>query len=575
MLGGFFVRSFDADKGFRYNQAVRFWWRQEADPMRIIPETLRGGSALTEDYIHGTGRARDLYEYDVLHADAYAKRAKRLDETEHLRLNRKDVVACLRIYNEQYNSHEAVRASLDRLEQPDALVVAGGQQSGLFTGPILVIYKAATIIKAAMEAEERLGRPVIPVFWIAGEDHDWDEVNHTYVLVNDPHAVKIKLDKQPERRSSVSAMEITAAEWKLAAADMEQSLPDSEHKADILRMIEQGLADSYGLSEAFAKLLGLLFGAYGLVLLDSADPSLRQLEASVFQRFIKHNDELEQAYRAAAARIVDYGYHLQAEVHEGGANLFYIHEGERLLLFKQNGLFTDRRGQVAFTAEELIEETNRHPERFSNNVLTRPLMQDSLFPVLASVLGLGEIAYWAITRDAFGVLEMQMPVLLPRMSFTLVEPGVEKHMLKYELSFGQVRDGLEEKKKQWLAAQDQLRMHEQFAGAKEAFVRMYEPLIQQTGWIEKGLLRLGETNREKILEQIAYLEARVQEALVRQNETALRQWDRIEWSLFPFGQPQERVYTIYHFLNRHGLSLMDMIMNVPTDLTGTHRVIYV
>lgn len=106
----------------------------------------------------------------------------------------------------KYNSHEAVRASLDRLDSPDALVVAGGQQSGLFTGPMLVIYKAATIIKAAREAEERLGRPVIPVFWIAGEDHDWDEVNHTYVMANDPQAVKIKLNKQLERRSSVSAI---------------------------------------------------------------------------------------------------------------------------------------------------------------------------------------------------------------------------------------------------------------------------------------------------------------------------------------------------------------------------------
>ncbi|MGW8957147.1 bacillithiol biosynthesis cysteine-adding enzyme BshC [Paenibacillus sp. NPDC055715] len=543
--------------------------------MRIIPEELRGGSALAEDYIQGTGRARDLYEYDVLHADAYAQRAKRLDETEHLRLNRKDVVACLRIYNEQYNAHEAVHASLDRLEKPDALVVVGGQQSGLFTGPMLVVYKAATIIKAAKEAEEQLGRPVIPVFWIAGEDHDWDEVNHTYVMANDPQAVKIKLDKQPERRSSVSSIKVDAAEWKQAMADIEQSLPDSEHKADILRMIEHGFNDSYGLSESFAKLLGLLFGAYGLVLLDSADPSLRKLEASVFRQLVQHNDELEQAYRATAARIIDYGYHLQADVHEGGANLFYIHEEERLLLFKQNGLFTDRRGQVAFTVEELLEETDRHPERFSNNVLTRPLMQDSLFPVLASVLGLGEIAYWAITRDAFGVLGMQMPLLLPRMSFTLVEPGVEKHMLKYELSFGEVRDGLEERKKQWIVTHDQLGMQEQFAGAKEAFVRMYEPLIQQSGLIEKGLLRLGETNRKKVLEQISYLEAKVQEALFRQNETALRQWDRIEGSLFPLGQPQERVYTVYHFLNRYGLGLIDMIMDVPTDLSGTHRAMYV
>lgn len=542
--------------------------------MNVVTEPLPGGSALAGDYIEHFDKVSHLYNGDFRNKESRISRAEWLDRSENLRADRTQIAECLRQYNEKHNSHEAVMASLALLEKPGTLVVTGGQQSGLFTGPLLVIYKAITTILAAKEAAKQLGRPVVPLFWIAGEDHDWDEVNHTYVLNRAQEISKIKIEKTEEKRSSVSDIPVEEDSWQQVVEQLDGLLQESDFKPQIMEFIRASSFRADHMTDAFAKLMGSLFGKYGLILLDSADPNLRKLEQPFFTSIIKQNDELESAYLNAASDIVNAGYQLQADVTQGNANLFYIYEGTRLLLHKKDGKFTDRKGQVSFSRDELLEEVNAHPERFSNNVLTRPLMQDYVLPVLATVLGQGEIAYWAIPRQAFEVIGGQMPLIIPRMSFTVVEGTLHKHMDKYQLSFEDVRQGLDAKRHEWLAAQDELGIERRFEDAKVAFSAMYEPLIEQLGAIQAGLLKLGNSNKDKILDQIAFLQTKAQDALAKQNEAAIRQWDRIELSLMPLGKLQERVYNIMYYLNRYGLSWLDELMEIEPDYSGTHRIIY-
>lgn len=542
--------------------------------MKVETECLPGGSSLAGDFMNRYEAVKHLYGGDFRNKDSRVLRAEWLDVSEGQRADRSKVAACLRMYNEAHNSHPAVQASLALLEQPGTLVVTGGQQSGLFTGPLLVIYKAMTTIMAAKEAAEQLGRPVVPLFWIAGEDHDWDEVNHTYVLNRAGEITKIKVEKSGTVRSSVSDIQVSEAHWQQAIAQLNELLQDSEFKLEVMSNLRDSSAGEVSMSSAFAKLMGHLFGKYGLILLDSADPNLRQLEQPFFERLIRENDELESAYHQAASAIRDSGYELQADVTEGSSNLFYIHEGTRLLLHKKDGQFTDRKGIVSFSREAMLDILTTHPERFSNNVLTRPLMQDYILPVLATVLGQGEIAYWAIPHQAFRTVGGQMPLIIPRMSFTLVEGTLQKHMDKYDLSFADVYQGLDGKRQAWLTSQDELQLGRRFAETREAFKALYEPLIEQLGTIQAGLLKLGGSNKDKILDQISFLEAKSQDAIEKQNEAALRQWERIELSLMPAGKLQERVYNIMYYLNRYGPEWLDELMTVPADYSGVHRMIY-
>lgn len=472
--------------------------------MNIVKEPLRGGSALARDYIENFEKVSHLYGGDFRSKESRSIRAEWLDRSDGLRADRTQVAACLRQYNEKHNSHDAVMSSLALLEQPGTLVVTGGQQSGLFTGPLLVVYKAMTTIMAAKEAAEQLGRPVVPLFWIAGEDHDWDEVNHTYVLNRTQEITKIKIEKSDEKRSSVSNIRVEDESWQQVVEQLDALLQDSDFKPQIMEFIRSSSFRADSMTDAFAKLMGSLFGKFGLILLDSADPNLRKLEEPFFTSLIMQNDALETAYMNSASDIVNAGYELQADVTAGNANLFYIHEGVRLLLHKKDGVFADRKGQVSFTRDELLEEVKVHPELFSNNVLTRPLMQDYVLPVLATVLGQGEIAYWAIPHRAFEIIGGQMPLIIPRMSFTVVEGTLHKHMDKYQLSFEDVRQGLDRKRHEWLAAQDELGIEQRFEETKATFSAMYEPLIEQLGTIQAGLLKLGNNNKDKILDQITF-----------------------------------------------------------------------
>lgn len=541
--------------------------------MNVVSDSLKSGSALADDYINRYARVQDLYGANFRDEEAWTRRAEWLDASEETRIDRKALAACLRQYNKKHNDHQEVHKSLDLLEQAGTLAVVGGQQSGLFTGSLLVVYKALTIVLAAREAAERLQRPVVPVFWIAGEDHDWDEVNHTHVMTPELQIAKIKMDAAPGPRGPVSQIRVTGEQWKRSLDHLANLLPDSVNKPAIMDLLHQTAESSGNLSDAFAKLLGRLFGEWGLILLDSADPELRRLEIPVFERIIRHNDELGDTYQAAAANITGKGYPLQADVTADCANLFYVYEGNRLLLHKHNGTFADRKGIVSFTKEQLELELANHPERFSNNVLTRPLMQESLLPVLCTVLGQGEISYWAITKGAFSELGLQMPILLPRMSFTFISGSVRKYMDHFGLTFQDVQHRFAEARERWLNAQADLHIEPRFEEARAAFEKLYDPLIQELGTIQSGLLPLGEKNKDKILEQIAYLERKTKQALEKRHEAALRQWDSIAASLFPSGKPQERVYNVFYYINRYGFGWIQDLMDSCTRYAAEHQII--
>jgi uncharacterized protein YllA (UPF0747 family) len=201
-------------------------------------------------------------------------------------------------------------------------------------------------------------------------------------------------------------------------------------------------------------------------------------------------------------------------------------------------------------------------------------MQDYVLPVLGVVLGPGEIAYWATTGDAFRALGMEMPIVVPRMSFTLVDPFVVKHMAKYELGFADVMERFDEKRAAWLKNQDTLNLEQRFGEAKSAFRSMYAPLLELAGSIEKGLEKLGETNTAKIIEQIAYMESKTVEAFNNQFEASTRQLDRIKQTLLPAGKPQERVIGMAGYWSRYGDDWLKKLLAVPFSRTGGHEIVY-
>ncbi|WP_027091085.1 bacillithiol biosynthesis cysteine-adding enzyme BshC [Cohnella thermotolerans] len=542
--------------------------------MNVTPLEGLSSPSLAERYRMGDSDVCGLFGSHPSHSEDWRRRAELLDRTAGSRIDRKRLADALRAFQARLAApSEAVSRSIDTLEREDALIVVGGQQAGLFGGALLVVYKALTVIQTARHAQKLLGRPVVPVFWIAGEDHDFEEANHVHVASLDGQVKRIRVERPEGPRQAVSRTPISADQWAAAVEELSASLPDTEFKPVWLERIRSQVADAPTLTVAFARLLSDWFGSEGLVLLDADDPELRKLEGPFFRRLIERNDELEAALREGENRVRELGFPIQAEAAPGSANLFVHAEAGRTLLFRQDGRFADRKEETVFSREELLRLADENPERLSNNALTRPLMQDYALPVLAAVLGPSEIAYWGVLGPAFARFELSMPLLVPRQSFSYLEPSVAKLLDKYGVTAEDIMLRGDSLKAEWLEGQDEWRLEEKFAEARERFAELYAPILDTVAALQPALAKLGETNRDKILEQMAYLENRAADALAKRHEAALRQWDRMRSSLWPQGKPQERVYGAIHFLNRYGPDWLTSWREVPYDATGGHRLV--
>ncbi len=537
----------------------------------------RTGQPLTDDYINRSEKASGLYDYDPWSKGAWSARADWLDRERPFGADREGLAEALRAFNRKAGNAPEALQGIESLRDARTLCVVGGQQASLFTGPLMVVYKAITIIQAARQSAEALNRPVVPVFWIAGEDHDFDEVNHTYFLSADLRVEKMKVERPDDRRTSVSQTLLSREQWESALAQLDASLMPTEFKEGVLAEFRFAAESSDTLVDGFAKLLAGLFGKYGLVLLDSDDPALRRLEGPMFHTLIERSSAIGEALLRNRARLQELGYEPQADGSENSLNLFVFDErGERTLLFADASgqCYTDRKGERRFSKEQLLDWAQTAPERLSNNVMTRPLMQDYLLPVLGTVLGPAEIAYWGLTQQAFHTLGMRMPILWPRLGFTIVEGTAQKNMQKLGLTLDDVRFRLEERRQAWLEAQDRWQLKDRFADVKNKFRELYEPIVSSVAEINPGLQKLGETNLGKILEQIDFFGQKAEDGLRSQNESGLRQFARIGQSVLPSGKLQERVFNISAYLNKYGSAWLDELVQTPHEIDGKHRICY-
>jgi len=542
--------------------------------MRIETIPQIHSNPLANDYIEGSDRLSRRYHGHPRDDAAWVSRIEYLAK-KPLAAERGQLADALLAYNRDVGNHDVALQQIELLRSPESAVVIGGQQPGLFSGQLLVIYKAITIIRQAREAAKRLGRPVIPVFWIAGEDHDIAEVDHIHVLRPDLSVHKLQLARSDQERASISHRPIPRDQWEQAIRSLASELPDTDAKAGYIRKLSAICEESRTLSEAFARILAWLFGSEGLVLVDSAYPPIRSLETAMWKQLILHNDPLCEAYVRAASDLAAAGYAAQADVHPDGANLFYYHQGSRLLLYRRGETFGDRQGLVNLTREQLLSIAEQEPDKLSNNVLTRPLMQDYLFPVLAAVLGPGEIAYWAQLKEAFELLDMRLPLLIPRACYTLLEPSDQKTMERYELTIEDALYRLREKRESWLSSQETFDIERTFADVEDVVRRAYEPLIESAGTISPVMKALGDTNLSRIIEQIHYYRGRIEKEIAGKHEVGLRQFDRLGASLMPTGVPQERVYNIFAYLNRYGEGWLDDLLHrhQPDPLDYRHHYV--
>lgn len=401
------------------------------DCRALLPEQLPHTSKLIRDYIANFPKLQPFFSHppDLNSAIIEAKKLNFPSE------RRREIVAILRAQNTQFGGSPKTIENLDRLAN-GAVTIVSGQQVGLFSGPSYAFYKALSAIHTAEQLTSE-GIEAVPVFWMATEDHDVDEVRQT-TWFHEGELHRFELSKPAEADIPVGRIplgsEISGVVQQVTTL---LSGPDSELLSEILRLSYTPEA-TYG--SAFAQLFARIFADQGLILLDPLDERLHRLAAPVMRQALEHRDELNALLLRRGKDLEHAGYAAQVNVTFNSTVLFSMQGGRRRVISAANGNGFTSGGRTA-SRDEWLQSLDKNPELFSPNALFRPVVQDYMLPTVAYFGGPAEIAYFAQSQVLYEKLLGRMPVMLPRADFTLVDPKAVRILQKYGLEVEDVWKG--------------------------------------------------------------------------------------------------------------------------------------
>jgi bacillithiol biosynthesis cysteine-adding enzyme BshC len=532
--------------------------------LRDVP----GFSPLIVDYADDFDRLSSYYarnprldsEYEAL-ADLCGRRNYR----------RADLRAVLLAQQAAWEAPAAVRARVDDLCRPEGLAVCTGQQTGLFGGPLFTLYKALTAVAWAHRLEQNLRRPVVPLFWMASEDHDILEADHVDLADRSANLAQIRHTAWESPDGFMPANLQLGPAIRDTLDRLRALLPATEFSDAVCGALASAYAPDRTLARAFAHWMTHLLGETGLVLVDAADPGLKRMAAGVFRRELEEAPRTSRAIVEVSQSLRASGYPAQIEARPDGVNCFLLERGRRPLVRDAAGFRLRDTGEVR-PAASLYRAAEESPERFSPNVALRPIVQDTLFPTLAYVAGPGELAYFAQLRSVYAAFDVPMPVIVPRATLSLLEPRIAQLLARFRLGLhdltaesGQLasrilRDQLPPDLENTLAVARQ--GVDEIFGRVGAAVAALDPTLKATAGQTAGHIK-GH------LDQLA---KKAVQALKRREADTTQQLQRLRGALMPGGKLQERVYPALPYLVKYGFEFVGTLRERITGPGWTHQL---
>ncbi len=523
-------------------------------------------SPLFRDYLTGSGTASRFYEGGRWDADGLLASAER---TLGLDRDRAAVSHVLVAQQEGRGATEAARRARE-LGEAGAVAVVTGQQAVLFGGPLYVLYKALAAVRLAAVLETRRGRPVVPVFWVASDDHDFAEVRSTAVL---DEAGQIRTLRYAPAREPVGqpAARVALDETIVPLIEeLARALPAGANRDAILARLGECYRPGVSLADAFARLLSSLIP--GLVVLDPSDPALKALMAPVLARELRERSPTSRLAEEVGRELLAAGYHNQVPVRQGFLNLFLMDTERRALAF-EDGTVEVRGTERHIPFEDALRHVAAQPEDWSPGVLLRPLAQDHMLPTAAYVGGPAEIAYHAQIGPSYPHFGIPRPVLVPRPSLTLVEPSQARALEAEGLSLSDLQGDPEVVLGRW-AREAYPEVEEAFARAREALERDMAAVAAVLGDLDPTLRGAADSALGRALHPIETLHEKSTRALKKRDQSRAERLRRTRDALLPGGSLQERGLGLVSLLARHGDAVVDEIRDRMDPWAKGHQVLY-
>jgi bacillithiol biosynthesis cysteine-adding enzyme BshC len=525
-------------------------------------------SPLFRDYLAGQGAAPGFFEggrFDLPALEAAAQRV-----VQRRDLPRAEVSAALVKQQRTRGADRAAeRASL--LAEPLTTAVVTGQQAGLFGGPLFVLWKALGAIQAARALEAKRGAPVVPVFWVATDDHDFAEIRSASVLDETGMLRTLRYAPAREPAGQPASHIVLDATISSLIEEARALLRPGLHKDAALDTVAAAYRPGETLGGAFARLLSSLLP--DLVVLDPGDPALKSLMVPLLAREIRENSPTSRLALAAGQGLLDAGYHQQVPVRAGFLNVFVVMGGERRALGTHNGTVEVRGLGRRMSVEEAVRELESNPVDWSPGALLRPVVQDALLPTVGYVAGPAEIAYHAQIGPSYAHFALSRPVLLPRPSATLVEPAQARALEAEGLQLADLQADPETLVARW-AKEAYPEIEASFARAREAIERELQAVSAALSVQDPTLGGAADAARGRALHPIDALHEKALRALKKRDQARADRLRRTRDALFPGGALQERGLSLFGVLARHGLPVLADLESRLDPWARGHQVIY-
>src|SRR5229473_5671524 len=493
------------------------------------------------DYLERFERVKAFYAYPPT-IQAVSREARKLNYPSD---RRAEVAALLRAQNVAFGAGRETISNLERLEE-GAVAVVTGQQVALFSGPPYSIYKALMAVQIAEELT-RSGIPAVPVFWMATEDHDLEEVRQT-TWFDRGKLIRFELPVTAEAGRPVGQIPLGREAGPLVHEAAELL---ANQGSDLLA---QYLIESYGPEEtygsAFGKLFARLFAQQGLILMDPLDIGLHKVAAPLYQHALADRDVLNEKLLQRGKDLDRAGFAAQVKVTARSTLLFRMHEGERQVVTASAGKF--QAGEKTWARDELVHMTHSEPENLSPNALFRPVVQDYLLPTAASIAGPAEISYFAQSEVVYRHLLGRMPVMLPRAGFTLVDAKANKLLRKYGLTVEDVWSGSQDLRHRMERQSVTGSLAKNFDRNQKQIAKMLAQLGKQIENLDPTLKGTVEKSRKRIEFHIEKLRRKAGRAQDQKSGLIAAHKQYLESLLDPHKGLQERDLCLLPFLARWG-----------------------
>jgi bacillithiol synthase len=524
------------------------------------------------DYLYEFENVQEYYRHNSRNKESFPAIFKSISES---RKNRQfDLSSILKNqYQNLKNSSDKTQSNIDLLNDENTIAVVTGQQVGILGGPLYTLYKIITAIRLANQYNEKYDTyKFVPVFWLEGDDHDFNEVRSANIFDSENMVLNIGYKQEIEDDDAKQSVGNILFDEALNEffSQFEGSLRNTDFKIDLLLKLKECYQIGKSFKQSFKELLFWLFDEYGLVIFDPQDSQVKSLLKPIFKKevndFTIHTQKLIQV----SARLEEI-YHAQVKVKP--VNLFYHTDDGRYSVEPVEEIFKLRRKRKQFTKEEILNEIEEHPERFSPNVLLRPICQDYIFPTGFYIAGPSEISYFAQVTPLYEFYKIPSPIVFPRSSVTLLEKNVSSALDKYDLTMRDIFLSLSELKEKVIVGLSENNLDKTFEESEKEIELTFDKIKENLFAVDKTLVDSSGRYKAKVISLINELKSKAIKAQESKHETTIRQLTRMSNLLYPNENLQEREINFTYFYNKYGKDLIKKIFDDISISEFEHQVI--